>query len=508
MDDGRSKYDLLVVGGGVNGAGVARDAAGRGLRTLLCEQHDLAAHTSSASTKLIHGGLRYLEFYDFRLVRKSLREREIVLGSAPHIVRPMRFVLPHDAHLRPAWMIRAGLFLYDHLARRRRLPGSEGVNLRRHPAGAPLAARYTKGFVYSDAWVDDARLVVITAMDARAHGARILTRTRCTRLERDGNRWLATLLRADGSEMHVEASAVVNATGPWVDRFLDGSTPVPARRHPRIVKGSHIVVPRLFDHDFAYIFQAPDRRIVFAIPYEHEYTLIGTTERDYKDDLATPAIETPEVDYLLAMANRYFQRELARSDVRWSFAGLRPLLADPADVATSVTRDYVLDVEGHGPPLLSIYGGKLTTYRRLAEDVLDMLAARLGWSREHWTAAATLPGGDMAGGDFGTFRDELRKAYPRLPATLLDRLAAAYGTRVDRLLGVARSTLELGEEVLPGLHQREIEYLRSEEWAVTAEDILYRRSKLALHLPADAAARLDDWLTRHPRSDSYRPALV
>ena len=392
MDDGRSKYDLLVVGGGVNGAGVARDAAGRGLRTLLCEQHDLAAHTSSASTKLIHGGLRYLEFYDFRLVRKSLREREIVLGSAPHIVRPMRFVLPHDAHLRPAWMIRAGLFLYDHLARRRRLPGSEGVNLRRHPAGAPLAARYTKGFVYSDAWVDDARLVVITAMDARAHGARILTRTRCTRLERDGNRWLATLLRADGSEMHVEASAVVNATGPWVDRFLDGSTPVPARRHPRIVKGSHIVVPRLFDHDFAYIFQAPDRRIVFAIPYEHLYTLIGTTERDYKDDLATPAIETPEVDYLLAMANRYFQRALARSDVRWSFAGLRPLLADPADVATSVTRDYVLDVEEHGPPLLSIYGGKLTTYRRLAEDVLDKLAAHLGWSRKHWTAAAIAAG--------------------------------------------------------------------------------------------------------------------
>ncbi len=508
MDDGRSKYDLLVVGGGVNGAGVARDAAGRGLRTLLCEQHDLAAHTSSASTKLIHGGLRYLEFYDFRLVRKSLREREIILESAPHIVRPMRFVLPHDAHLRPAWMIRAGLFLYDHLARRRRLPGSEGVNLRRHPAGAPLAPHYTKGFVYSDAWVDDARLVVLTAMDARAHGARILTRTRCSRLERDGSGWLATLARADGSEMQVEASAVVNATGPWVDRFLDGSTPMPARRHPRIVKGSHIVVPRLFDHEFAYIFQAPDRRIVFAIPYEHEYTLIGTTERDYKDDLATPAIEAPEVDYLLAMSNRYFQRELSPSDVRWSFAGLRPLLADPADVATSVTRDYVLDVEEHGPPLLSIYGGKLTTYRRLAEDVIDKLAARLGWSRKHWTAAATLPGGDMRGADFGAFRDELGKTYPRLPATLLDRLAAAYGTRVDRILGVARSTLELGEEVLPGLHQREIEYLRSEEWAVTAEDILYRRSKLALHYPADAAARLDDWLESHPRSDSSRPALV
>lgn len=508
MRDERSKYDLLVVGGGVNGAGVARDAAGRGLRTLLCEQHDLAAHTSSASTKLIHGGLRYLEFYDFRLVRKSLREREIILESAPHIVRPMRFVLPHDAHLRPAWMIRTGLFLYDHLARRRRLPGSEGVNLRRHAAGAPLAPRYTKGFVYSDAWVDDARLVVITAMDARAHGARILTRTRCARLERVGDCWLAALVRADGSEMQVEASAVVNATGPWVDRFLDGSTPVPARRHPRIVKGSHIVVARLFEHEFAYIFQAPDRRIVFAIPYEHEYTLIGTTERDYQDDLATPGIETPEVDYLLAMANQYFQRELKRSDVRWSFSGLRPLLADPADVATSVTRDYVLDLEDRGPPLLSIYGGKLTTYRRLAEDVLDELAARLGWSRKHWTEGAALPGGDMANADFGAFLDELRKAYPRLPAAMLGRLAAAYGTRVERLLGVARSIHELGEEVLPGLHQREIEYLRSEEWAMTAEDILYRRSKLALHLPPDSADRLDDWLARHPRPGSSQPALV
>ena len=508
MRTGRGRYDLLVVGGGVNGAGVARDAAGRGLRTLLCEQHDLAAHTSSASTKLIHGGLRYLEFYDFRLVRKSLREREIVLDSAPHIVRPMRFVLPHDAHLRPAWMIRAGLFLYDHLARRRRLPGSEGVDLRRHPAGAPLDPRYTKGFVYSDAWVDDARLVVLTAMDARAHGARVLTRTRCTRLERSDGRWLATLAGADGGELRVEADAVVNATGPWVDRFLDAATPLPARRHPRIVKGSHVVVPRLFDHDYAYIFQAPDRRIVFAIPYEREFTLLGTTERDYREDLATPGIEAAEVDYLLAMANRYFRRELGPGDVRWSFAGLRPLLADPADVATSVTRDYVLDLEDHGPPLLSIYGGKLTTYRRLAQDVLDRLAARLGWSRRHWTAQAALPGGDIAGGDFGAFRDELRKSYPRMPASLLDRLAAAYGTRVDNLLGVARSPAELGEQVLPGLYQREIEYLRREEWAVTAEDILYRRSKLALHLAADAATRLDDWLARHPYTPAAAPALV
>jgi len=504
----QDRYDLLVVGGGINGAGVARDAAGRGLRTLLCEQHDLAAHTSSASTKLIHGGLRYLEFYDFRLVRKSLREREIVIGSAPHIVRPMRFVLPHDAHLRPAWMIRAGLFLYDHLARRRRLPGSEGVDLRSHPAGVPLDPRYTKGFVYSDAWVDDARLVVLTAMDAREHGATILTRTRCARLERAGDRWRATLSGADGGETRIEASAVVNATGPWVDRFLDGATPVPARRHPRIVKGSHIVVPRLFEHHYAYIFQAPDRRIVFAIPFEGDYTLIGTTERDYDGNLATPAIETPEVDYLLAMANRYFRRELSRADVRWTFAGLRPLLADPADVATSVTRDYVLDLDGQGPPLLSIYGGKLTTYRRLAEDVLDELAPRLGWPERHWTADAVLPGGDIGGADFGAFLRDVRAACPRMPESLLDRLAAAYGTRVWRLLGDGRTPADLGAEVVTGLHVREIEYLRDEEWAVTAEDVLYRRSKLGLHLPADAVATLDDWLARHPRADSGGPALV
>jgi glycerol-3-phosphate dehydrogenase len=508
MHVGQDTYDLLVVGGGINGAGVARDAAGRGLRTMLCEQHDLAAHTSSASTKLIHGGLRYLEFYDFRLVRKSLREREIVLGSAPHIVRPLRFVLPHDEHLRPAWMIRAGLFLYDHLAERRRLPGSEGLDLRHHPAGAPLDARYTRGFAYSDAWVDDARLVVITAMDARERGATILTRTRCAELARTGDRWTATLAHADGGETLVEARAVVNATGPWVDRFLDGATPVAAHRHPRIVKGSHIVVPRLYEHEFAYIFQAPDGRIVFAIPFEHDFTLIGTTERDYSGDLATPAIEEAEVDYLLAMAGRYFRREIARADVRWTFAGLRPLLADPSDVATSVTRDYVLDLDAGGPPLLSIYGGKLTTYRRLAEDVVDDLAPRLGWPTRHWTAESTLPGGDIVDADVRTFLLDLRAEYAGMPAALMTRLADAYGSRARRVLGEAREPSDLGAEVLPGLYEREIEYLRTEEWAVTAEDMLYRRSKLALHLPADAAARLDEWLARHPHAGSASPALV
>jgi glycerol-3-phosphate dehydrogenase len=499
--------DLLVVGGGINGVGIARDAAGRGLRTLLCEQHDLAAHTSSASTKLIHGGLRYLEFFDFGLVHKSLREREIVIRSAPHIVWPLRFVLPHDSHLRPAWMIRAGLFLYDHLARRRLLPGSAGINLRRHPAGKPLEARFARGFEYSDAWVDDARLVVITAMDAREHGAQVLTRTRCTRLARKPDHWIATLEHADGRRTRVQARAVVNATGPWVDRFLDEATPVKTTHHPRIVRGSHIVVPKLFDHPFAYIFQAPDGRVVFAIPYEGDYTLIGTTESEHAGDLATPAIAEPEIDYLLTMANRYFQQDLARKDVVWTFAGLRPLLADPADRATSVTRDYVLELDSSGPPLLSIFGGKLTTYRKLAEDVVDKLAPGLGWPRRHWTARAPLPGGDMPRADFEAFLVGLRSRYAWLPEPLLHRYARAYGTRADAMLQGAKKRADLGEQVLPALYALEIAYLRREEWAVTAEDILYRRSKLALHVPAGSVDRLDGWLRRHTPAEAAAATL-
>jgi glycerol-3-phosphate dehydrogenase len=399
-------------------------------------------------------------------------------------------------------MIRAGLFLYDHLARRRFLPGSAGVNLRRHPAGAPLEARYTKGFVYSDAWVDDARLVVITAMDGHERGATVLTRTRCAKLARSGERWTATLARVGGGTFEVEARAVVNATGPWVDRFLDDATPLPAARHPRQVKGSHIVVPKLFNHPFAYIFQGADGRIVFAIPYEGDYTLIGTTEMDYTGDLASPAIAETEVEYLLTLANRYFSSDLARKDVVWTFAGLRPLLADPRDRATSVTRDYVLDLNTEGAPLLSIYGGKLTTYRKLAEDVVDTLAPRLGCTAEAWTAGQPLPGGDMPHADFDAFLRDLTARYRGLPDDLLHRYARAYGTRAERILAGASSTADLGEEVLPGLHAREIDYLRRAEWAVTAEDILYRRSKLALHVPADGAVRLEQWLQAHPAAAS------
>jgi glycerol-3-phosphate dehydrogenase len=489
-----SRCDVLVVGGGINGAGIARDAAGRGLQVMLCEQHDLASHTSSASTKLVHGGLRYLEHYDFGLVRKSLREREIVLASAPHLAWPLRFVLPHDAHLRPAWMIRAALFLYDHLAQRRHLPGSATVDLRQHPAGAPLESRYRTGFLFSDGWVDDARLVVANAIDAREHGAVVQTRTRCVRLRAQDDQWIATLEHADGGVVTVAARSVVNAAGAWVATFLDQATPVPARRHPRLIQGSHIVVPKLFDHGFAYLFQTPDGRVVFTIPYEHDYTLIGTTEREFHGDPAAATIDPAEVDYLLATANRYFERDLTARDVVWTFAGLRPLLASSTADPKSITRDYVLDFDRSGPPLLSVFGGKLTTYRRLAEEVVDLLAPLLGSRSPQWTARAPLPGGDMPGADFERFRMRTARRFPWLDPALLQRYVRAYGTRIDRLLDGCEAMSDLGESILPGLHVREIDYLRREEFAVDADDILYRRSKLGVHLPPGSTARLDQWL--------------
>ena len=486
--------DLLVVGAGINGAGIARDAAGRGLRTVLCEQHDLASHTSSASTKLIHGGLRYLEYYDFGLVRKSLQEREIVLASAPHLTRPLRFVLPHDDHLRPKWMLRAGLFLYDHLAARRRLPASGAVDLRRHPAGAPLAGRYRTGFVYSDGWVDDARLVVANAVDVRERGGRVLTRTKCVRLRAGDGGWMATLEHPDRRREKIVARFVVTAAGPWVAEFLDSCTDRPAAHHPRMIQGSHIVVPKLFDHEFAYIFQTPDGRFVFAIPFERDFTLLGTTEREYDGDLARPRIDAAETQYLLDMANRYFERRLARRDVVWTFAGLRPLLAASTQDPKSITRDYLLDFERGASPLLSVYGGKLTTYRRLAQEVVDRACAALGSTAQPWTERAPLPGGDIPNGDFEAFRKRMMRRYAWLDRALLDRYARAYGTRMERLLeGCARMD-DLGEAVLPGLHAREIDHLRREEFAVTAEDVLFRRSKLGVGLPPGSEARLERWL--------------
>ncbi|WP_313919491.1 glycerol-3-phosphate dehydrogenase [Tahibacter sp.] len=488
--------DLLVVGGGINGAGIARDAAGRGLRVVLCEQDDLAAHTSSASTKLIHGGLRYLEYYQFGLVRKSLQEREVLLEAAPHLIHPLRFVMPHAPHLRPVWMIRLGLLLYDHLARRRRLPGSGVVDLRTHETGAALQPAFRRGFVYSDGWVDDARLVVAAARDAAEHGATVLTRMRCATLHRAASHWEAGLIAARGGHVTVRARAVVNATGPWVAQFQHEIAKVPARHGIRLVRGSHIIVPRRFTHSQAYVFQGEDRRIVFALPYEDAFTLIGTTEVDVADDAAAAQIAPGEIEYLCTLANRYFREPLSVADVVASYSGVRPLLRDDEASPSAVTRDYVLDVDADGPPLLSVFGGKITTFRRLAEQAVDALSAALRQSATAWTRRAHLPGGDLPDADFARFEHDLTHRCPWLPPHLRVRYARAYGSRVLRVLGTAKRLDDLGEEVLPQLYAAEIDYLRRQEWAQTAEDILWRRSKLGLHLPPDAPARLDDWLQR------------
>lgn len=494
-------YDVLVVGGGINGTGIARDAAGRGLSVLLCEQEDLAARTSSASTKLIHGGLRYLEGFHFGLVRKALQEREVLLASAPHIMWPLRFVMPHDAHLRPLWMIRAGLFLYDHLAHRRRLAASAPLDLRRHPAGTPLEPRYTRGFIYSDGWTDDARLVVLNALDAAERGATVLTRTRCVKIEARSGLWIARLAGADG-EREVQARAVVNATGPWVSRFLHECTPASPEHNVRLVKGSHIVVPKLFAHRFAYIFQNVDRRIVFAIPYEEHFTLIGTTDVDHRGDPKHVHIDLAEVEYLCNTVNRYFARKVSPVDVVWNYSGIRPLLDDKEGDPSSVTRDYKLEMERAEAPLLSVFGGKITTYRKLAETAVNKVARALRATTRPWTATALLPGGDLPGGSLARFLRTVERRYPWLPARLRTRYARSYGTRIHKLLEGARAYADLGAEVLPDMFEREIDYLCREEWALTAEDILWRRSKLGLHLPADASPRLARWLeARRNRRD-------
>ena len=486
-------YDLLIVGGGINGVGIARDAAGRGLSVLLCEQDDLAAHTSSASTKLIHGGLRYLEHMQFSLVRKALIEREILLASAPHLMRPLRFVLPHDAHLRPAWMIEAGLFIYDHLARRRHLAGSARIDLRRHVAGAALKPQYSQGFVYSDGWTNDARLVVLNALDARERGADLLTRTRCERLDGSRGQWVATLASSSGVQS-VTARAAVNATGPWVSRFVREASPVSVCHSVRLVKGSHIVVPRVFAHRFAYLFQNDDHRIVFAIPYEHDFTLIGTTDVEYTGDPAAVDISPDEVTYLCAAVSRYFAKSVRPEDVVWSYSGVRPLLDDESADPASVTRDYALELDRHPAPLLTVFGGKITTYRKLAESAVDMLARELGTPKPAWTAHALLPGGDLPGGAYARFLRSLERRYPWLPADLRYRYAHAYGTRIADILRDASSLADLGEEPLPQLYEREVEYLCRVEFARTAEDILWRRTRLGLRFGAAGVARLENWL--------------
>ena len=492
---------MLVVGGGINGAGIARDLAGRGVSVILCEKDDLAQHTSSSSTKLIHGGLRYLEHYEFSLVRKALAEREVLLRSAPHIMWPLRFVMPHDPGMRPAWLIRAGLFLYDHLARREVLPGSEMVDLRRHPAGVPLKRTFTKGFVYSDGWVDDARLVVLNAVDAAERSATILTRWRCIEARRSASRWQLRLENPQGAQREVSARVLVNAAGPWAAQFLGEQAHLPQAKTLRLVKGSHIVVPKLFDHDHAYIFQNPDRRIIFAIPYEANFTLIGTTDVEHHGAVGEARIDAAETAYLCAQASRYFERPVSASDVVWSYSGVRPLLDDDAGDPAAVTRDYLLELDRAQAPLLTIWGGKITTFRKLAEEAADLVAAGLAPTRGAWTRGASLPGGDLGAWigsserpdiDFAAFSQAVGVRHPALPRALCLRLARAYGSRVELLLAGG-----LGAEVAPGLHEAELDYLHRHEWARTADDVLWRRSKLGLHLSAAQRNAVADWCTVH-----------
>jgi glycerol-3-phosphate dehydrogenase len=493
-----SSYDLLIVGGGINGAAIARDASGRGLSVLLCERDDIAAHTSSASTKLIHGGLRYLEQFQFALVGKSLAERKLLLRSAPHIIWPLRFVLPHQPHLRPAWMIRIGLFLYDRLGGRRGrgLRGSRSINLRKHVAGRPLTDGFIHGFVYSDAWVQDARLCVLNVMNAAENGAAVLTRTACLAARREGAHWIADLLGQDGSRRQVQARALVNATGPWVTRFLDDVAHLPHAHHLRLVKGSHIVVPRLFKHPYAYIFQQPDRRIVFAIPFELDFTLIGTTDVEYRGDPGIVRIDDDEIAYLCKAASRYFRHPVTAAEVVWSYSGVRPLLDDHSDQASEITRDYLLAFDHDGAPLLNVFGGKLTTARKLAEEAVDALAGLLDAPHEAWTGEALLPGGDLPDGDFEAFLEEFTLGRPWLPDALALRLCRNYGTRALRIVAGVSTLDGLGAHFGAGLYAAEVDYLIAAEWAGDADDILWRRTKLGLRIDSVGQERLQNHVSQ------------
>ncbi|HEX2136175.1 MAG TPA: glycerol-3-phosphate dehydrogenase [Microvirga sp.] len=489
-------FDLLVIGGGVNGAGIARDAAGRGLSVLLCEQGDLAGATSSASTKLIHGGLRYLEHYEFRLVREALFERERLLESAPHIIWPLRFILPHAKGVRPAWLVRLGLFLYDHLAPRRRLPGTATLKLTTHPAGQALKPGFDTAFAYSDCWVEDSRLVVLSAIDAAERGADIRVRTRVTAGRRDGGGWRATLHDVDtGAESEVRARAVVNAAGPWVAEVLNARLGLHTTKGVRLVRGSHIVVPKLFEGEHAFILQNSDKRIVFAIPFQGRFTLVGTTDVPVKTGPGEAAISDDEVRYLCDAMNRVFRRVIAPDDVVWTYSGVRPLYDDGSPDASAVTRDYVFDLD-HADgeaPVLSIFGGKITTFRKLAEHALAELKPFFPGLKPAWTADAKLPGGDLPEADFERFLAAFRSRHPFLPEALARRLARAYGTRAEHLLADARSLADLGED-FGGITAAEVDYLHAREWARSAEDILWRRSKLGLHVAAGAAERIDAYL--------------
>ena len=499
-----TSYDLAVIGGGVNGCGIARDAAGRGYRVLLCEQDDLASGTSSAATKLIHGGLRYLEHREFRLVREALMEREVLWGIAPHIIWPLRFVLPYQKGLRPAWLLRLGLLIYDNLGGRKKLPPTRTLDLRVDPAGAPLKpGRFSKGFEYSDCWVEDSRLVALNARDAADRGAAILTRTRAVAAARDADGWTLTLQdRATRETRTVRAAAVVNAAGPWVGQVLNNTLGQNTAAKVRLVQGSHIVVRKLYDHERCYFFQNPDGRIFFAIPYETDFTLIGTTDRDYEGDPADVRATSEEIGYICRSASEYFARPVTEDDVVWSYSGVRPLYDKGDGQAQAATRDYVLDLDaGSGrAPLLSVFGGKLTTYRKLAEHALELMVPHLpaestaGALGAGWTGREPLPGGDFPVDGFEALVAEIRARWSFLAPAHARRLARHYGTAARAILGDARSAADLGRDFGATLTEAELDHLVTREWARTAADVAWRRTKLGLRLTPAEMAALDDAL--------------
>lgn len=499
-------HDVFVIGGGINGCGIARDAAGRGYSVYLAEMNDLASGTSSFSTKLIHGGLRYLEYYEFRLVRESLMEREVLWRNAPHIIWPMRFVLPYAEGLRPAWLIRLGLFLYDHIGGRKLLPATRTLDMRKDPAGKPLKPIFAKAFEYSDGWVNDARLVVLNARDAADRGATIRTRCKVTGARREGDNWVVTVEDVLSQKQdEVRAKLLVNAAGPWVDHVLSAAIGQKDVHNVRLVQGSHIVVRKKFDDPRAYFFQNRDGRIIFAIPYEEEFTLIGTTDRDYTGDPHNAEISQTEIDYLCGAASEYFAAPVKREDIVWTYSGVRPLYDDGASKAQEATRDYVLKADHpHGqPPVVNIFGGKITTYRRLSEHMQEKIEHFLGRKGKSWTANAPLPGGDFPATGFDAQVARLKAEYPFLELRLARRLTRLYGTRAKKLLGLAKSLPDLGRKFGPDLYEAEIRYLIDHEWAVTAEDVLWRRTKRGLTLSGEETAALDKYMKgKRPRLHS------
>ena len=502
-------YDILIIGGGINGCGIARDATGRGFSVFLAEMNDLASGTSSGSTKLIHGGLRYLEHYEFRLVRESLMEREVIWKNAPHIVWPMRFVLPHHSGLRPAWLLRLGLFLYDHIGGRKLLPKTRTLDMRTNPAGKPLKPMFARAFEYSDCWVNDARLVVLNARDAADRGATVKTRTRVAAARREYGLWTVELEDiTSGERTTVRARMLVNAAGPWIDDVLGATLGRNNIHNVRLVQGSHIVIRKKFDDPRAYFFQNADGRIIFAIPYEEDFTLIGTTDRDYVGDPKDVRISEEETDYLCAAASEYFAAPVTREDIVWTYSAVRPLYDDGASKAQEATRDYVLKTEGgdDDAPLLNVFGGKITTYRRLSEHALEKIEEFLGAKGTPWTTNAALPGGEFEATAFEQELSRLLAAYPFLEMSHARRLMRLYGTRARKILGDAKAVSGLGKYFGSDLYEAELRYLQANEWAVTAEDVLWRRTKRGLHLSAEQIAEVERFLREEHETGKRRAA--